>query len=525
MYRLRWSTRVSAEAWIRRKSTSNAVDFGLSQMPPRENSALNIRVLTWKNGMEWVDISGAIEPRATSTDVTLEERRRRISKWQVDVERFRSELEPELVKLGISSTTATRASAAQSGRGIVSIEVKKGTQPAKLFTPPKRSGRQPRLAPGRACGRFTRQALRRPALQGSASNVPIQSKTTFGLRAPSTSVGDDLFVEQGALAATTNGPCCPLPTLGSMNRVVTTELAAVCARCRYSRNDDQSGARAASKEIDVARSSRPSAPRHRGFRGTLREARGGIARSMRSIATNLYRDGSPLESIEDITHRITLFVLPDRLVTVHIHDVNFISKLRSEWDEWYRHSGPLHLVNAIVKCCGRSFKEASAAEAVLIDRLENMLYRSSSKEYDHCLRLLYAVSRRASIHTRVLAPMPATHRALTQALGIPDSQPHVRDVQTTLLMSRVLAQDVRDSTQGLLSLHFQRSASELEAMMRVLTIFSAIFIPLEFVTSLFGMNYADLPWLHESVGPLKAAVVMCGATAVTAAWFRLRRFV
>ena len=181
-------------------------------------------------------------------------------------------------------------------------------------------------------------------------------------------------------------------------------------------------------------------------------------------------------------------------------------------------------MNAIVKGCAHSFRDAASAEALLIERLESLLFKHTCREYDQGLRLLYAVSRRASVHARILAPMATAHTAMVHALGVSPSDLYVQDALTSLSMARVMCQDVRDSTQGLLSLHFQRSASELEAMMRVLTIFSTVFIPLELVNAIFGMNCADLPWIHEPYGWIKGWVAMVCVSLATALWFRVKRF-
>jgi magnesium transporter len=536
---------------------SKATDFGLNQPAPDPDRVLTSRVLNWRNGMEWIDITGRMAQPKKSVSDSPEERAEKDAWWQQQVIEFRAALEPELMKLDISEASIARSSMPHALPRIVAVETK--TRPAtpsemkaqqEAQTKPGPTVRTPH--PRTLRRKIVRAALeddkiaavsayvtlaapRKPRLQTSHMLAAAEARPIMegGLQAPSTSLNDDLFVEAGGASPTSGAPSCPLQRPSSPSHVTVehTEFTGVCALFRYSPNDESSGVAFANRRIDVFANANtrdktsPEELRSQGpMRRTLSVARGGLVRTIRSVATSLYHDASPLDSIQDITHRVTMFAMPNRLVTVHIHDVPFITKIRTEWDDWYRHSGPLHVANAIVKECGKSFKDASFAEALLIDRLENLLYRTNAREYDQCLRLLYAVSRRSSIHTRVLAPMPATHRALCQALGVPDNEPHVQDVQTTLQMGRVMAQDVRDATQGLLSLHFQRSASELEAMMRVLTIFSAVFIPLEMVTSFFGMNCPNLPWLEDGYGPLKACGVMAMGTGITVAWFRLRHF-
>lgn len=372
--------------------------------------------------------------------------------------------------------------------------------------------------------------LPRPGKEWMTDVSVLPRKNLLGPAGSSRPFHDEMFVHPG-IVSESGAAFCPLglspqypdgAAAAAAAQEEEEEFSAVCALLRYAPGAEASGVRDANQKIDsISKTSSPKPP----GKSTLANARSGVARSLKALATNVYKNGSAVDRIQDITHRITVFALPDRLVTVHVHDAPFIKRLREEWDEWYRHSGPMHVINAIVKGCATSFRDAAMAESLLIDRLESLLFKRSTREYDQGLQLLYAVSRRASIHGRVLAPMPTAHRAMCHALGVPDDDPYVKDVLSSLNMGRVMCLDVRDATQSLLSLHFQRTASELEGMMRVLTIFSAVFIPLELINSVFGMNCPDLVWLHQESGPLKALFLMMLTSGATVAWFRARRFI
>jgi len=496
-------------------------DFGLDQPAPRSGDILTTRVLSWPDGMEWIDISCAVARAPRSPDDTPEKRRSDDAQWSAQLEQFRASLVPVLTKLDVPSVAITRASQKHALPGILAVEHR---------TRGRRSGLgisgcdddvdiQQRVDPAHT--RELRHALSPPPRAASGG-------ISFAL-------DNDVYLDSGETGR--DGAFCPLRMPGSARgghgssnaaaiEKEAEDITAVCALLRYAPHGDDSEVAVANRRIDTFNQSRLSSVDTKGSlaKTTAKVATQGFSRAVRALTNTLSRESLSLSAIEEITNRITLFVQPHRLVTVHVLEVPFVTRLRHEWDAWYRHSGPLHVVNAIVKGCSRSFRDEAAAETLLLDRLESVLFRRTVREYDQALQLLYAVSRRASIHARVLAPMPATHASLCLAMGVPTDDLHVQDVQTSLKTARILCAEVRNSTQGLLSLHFQRSASELESMMRVLTIFSAIFIPLELITAVFGANFEHW-WANDVYGFGKACCIMAVTSGVTIAWFRFKRFV
>ena len=49
-------------------------------------------------------------------------------------------------------------------------------------------------------------------------------------------------------------------------------------------------------------------------------------------------------------------------------------------------------------------------------------------------------------------------------------------------------------------MHFSAQSNRTNAIMRTLTVLTAIFMPLNLVTGFFGMNFEGLPLIHSAVG-------------------------
>ncbi|TWU01821.1 magnesium/cobalt transporter CorA [Neorhodopirellula pilleata] len=100
------------------------------------------------------------------------------------------------------------------------------------------------------------------------------------------------------------------------------------------------------------------------------------------------------------------------------------------------------------------------------------------------------------------------------------TSPYLRDVYDHLLrinesieLNRELLGNVLDAFQWVVS---QRTND----IMKRLTIVSAIFLPLTFITGFFGQNFESLPF--DSKGWMSAMLVSCAIVPVTMLWFFLR---
>ena len=78
--------------------------------------------------------------------------------------------------------------------------------------------------------------------------------------------------------------------------------------------------------------------------------------------------------------------------------------------------------------------------------------------------------------------------------------PFFRDVHDHLLRITDLAEAYRDLISGLFDIHFSVTASKTNDIIKFLTIFSAIWLPLSFLAGVYGMNFDNMPELKTKYG-------------------------
>jgi Mg2+ and Co2+ transporter CorA len=80
------------------------------------------------------------------------------------------------------------------------------------------------------------------------------------------------------------------------------------------------------------------------------------------------------------------------------------------------------------------------------------------------------------------------------------------------------------SIENAVQIHFSAQANRANAAMQVLTVIAAIFLPLNFVTGFFGMNFDDLPLIHHTAGVWLAVLGMLLAAAGMGWFFWRKRY-
>jgi magnesium transporter len=86
------------------------------------------------------------------------------------------------------------------------------------------------------------------------------------------------------------------------------------------------------------------------------------------------------------------------------------------------------------------------------------------------------------------------------------------------------AEELLDDVNNLLNMHLALATHRTNEVVKVLTIFSAFFLPLTFLVGVYGMNFAYMPELTHPMGYPAAWLLMVSVSVVIWVWFRKRRW-
>ena len=97
-----------------------------------------------------------------------------------------------------------------------------------------------------------------------------------------------------------------------------------------------------------------------------------------------------------------------------------------------------------------------------------------------------------------------------------------RDVYDHLVQIVDTVESLREMVSSMLEIYLSSVSNRLNAVMKVLTIITTIFMPLSFIASIYGMNFEHMPELKSSWG-YPAVLLTMGAIGAAMLFFFKRK--
>jgi magnesium transporter len=146
-----------------------------------------------------------------------------------------------------------------------------------------------------------------------------------------------------------------------------------------------------------------------------------------------------------------------------------------------------------------------------IDRLEDTIFtlkQPNNQILSQIMELKRSVLRMRRISVKQMDVILRLSRGEFPDLIPEDMRPFYRDVHDHLTRVVDLAENYRDLISGSLEAYLSVISNRMNEIMKVLTIFSAIMLPLTFIAGVYGMNFDNMPELHSRYGYFATIVVM-----------------
>lgn len=160
-----------------------------------------------------------------------------------------------------------------------------------------------------------------------------------------------------------------------------------------------------------------------------------------------------------------------------------------------------------------------------IDELEHEIFdlrQPNNAILGEIMDLKRSVLRLRRISNKQMDILLRMSRGEFHALIPEDMRPFYRDIHDHIVRVTDLADSYRDLISGSLEAYLSVVSNRMNEIMKVLTIFSAIMLPLTFIAGVYGMNFDNMPELHSRYGYFAALIVM-GVVAVGMLIFFWRR--
>jgi magnesium transporter len=238
------------------------------------------------------------------------------------------------------------------------------------------------------------------------------------------------------------------------------------------------------------------------------------------VAQMLYRD----EKGRLCGEQVSFFLLKHFLITIQEEsesDVFDLVRERLRVGRGYiRKLGPDYLayalLDAIIDHCFPLLECVGEA----LEELEDELLESPTRA---CIAHLHDY-RRTLVHLRraVWPERDLINALLHDESGLISKQTKVflRDAYDHAVRIMDLVESYRDLTASMLELYLSSVSQRTNEIMRVLTVISAIFIPLTFVVGIYGMNFENMPELKQPYGYFVCLAIMAVIAGFQIAFFK-----
>jgi magnesium transporter len=219
---------------------------------------------------------------------------------------------------------------------------------------------------------------------------------------------------------------------------------------------------------------------------------------------------------------IDIFIGPDFLITVRSGDSEIFEtvRARAEQEQVDRLDRLFymivdHIVDGYQPVLDKLADNISDIEDVVLDRPD-----------PDTLAEIFSLKRKLVEFRRVAAGMREVVNTLTRRekgiLG-DDLDVYFRDIYDHIVRTVELIETYRDLLSGALDIYLSAVANRTNEVMKVLTIWGTVALPLVIITGFFGMNL-KLPWENSVHGTVFAVVLMAVSTIAVLVYFKTKRW-
>lgn len=224
-------------------------------------------------------------------------------------------------------------------------------------------------------------------------------------------------------------------------------------------------------------------------------------------------------SIHALTTKIAIFFDNDTIVTIHRvpHPDLFPAC------EQLIQSGKIASIGSfllkIIAKVQHSYSRFATALNLQIDETETRLF--IKKQATESIESLFLLKRRASLCKKLLL---LTGEVVSAVQHRQKKSSEVQDIRDSQIKLQLFYDQLTEDALNLVSMYMSISANKTNDVMKVLTLFSAYFLPLTFIVGVYGMNFEFMPELEWTYGYPLVLGLMVVVFLLIYFWFRRKKW-
>jgi magnesium transporter len=237
-------------------------------------------------------------------------------------------------------------------------------------------------------------------------------------------------------------------------------------------------------------------------------------------------------TVQEVTRKIAVFQAESFLITIHRTEQRWLSTVQERLATTLvekrrgkdgRDGVSLYVLSQLLDGAVDTYLKPLEAVETRLDAFEQKVFVErtiGSRHFRGELREIRSAKRQVTLAKRLLwRTVDVAHRLTPNAGKL---VPVFRDVQENIESYHFYADELLDDANTLLNVQLSLASHRSGEVMRVLTLFSAFFLPLTFIVGIYGMNFEFMPELRSRWGYPAVLIAMALVSLAIYYWFRRR---
>lgn len=217
-------------------------------------------------------------------------------------------------------------------------------------------------------------------------------------------------------------------------------------------------------------------------------------------------------NITDLSNKIAFFYSSKKIITIHRTVFDFLENIPIQFS-----SSEELLIYLIYKMM-ETFEQPAYFFSDKIDEIEKTIFLTDYSKVS--LEDLYYQKTK----TRITKKLLQISQNVINQLEVSDlSKTALQDIKDKLLSLHLSYDEVMENSNNLLNTYLSVNAQKNNDAMKLLTIFSAFFLPLTFIAGIYGMNFENMPEFKWRFGYFILLGVMIIIALIIFGWFKRKR--
>lgn len=189
-----------------------------------------------------------------------------------------------------------------------------------------------------------------------------------------------------------------------------------------------------------------------------------------------------------------------------------------------RRNGPDYLLFALMDVVVDNYFIVLEKLGDALDATEDQVIRGVQ---ELSLKDMYALKRELTLARRLIWPLRDMVNQLIREDNTQISKeviPYYRDLYDHIMQVLDTIDSYRELVASLVDVHLSTISNRMNQVMKTLTIFSAVFMPLTFIVGVYGMNFEFMPELKEPYGYYYVWGLMAAVTIGMIFYFKTKKW-